>query len=624
MQQHEATEAVRAQQREMAERLPFDDRRDVEAAERGFIAALEPVEVRHADGRVVWDANEFAFIAGDAPDTVNPSLWRQSTLVSKQGLYEVVEGIYQVRGLDLSNVTFVEGDTGVIVTDPLISKETAAAALGLYRAHRGDRPVVAVIFTHSHIDHFGGVLGVVEAEDVGPGRVQVIAPVGFVAEAVAENVYAGTAMARRAGYMYGAALERGPKGAVGAGLGQSTSKGSPGILVPTLEIRTTGETHIVDGVEIEFQMAPGTEAPAEMHFLFPQHRALCMAENATHNLHNLLTLRGALVRDPHIWSKYLTEAIERFADRADVVFASHHWPTWGADEIREFLGLQRDLYAYLHDQTLRMLNQGMTGAEIAEAIQLPPALEDAWHARGYYGSVSHNVKAIYQRYMGWFDGNPARLWPHPPKPLAERYVAAIGGIDRVVELAQQAYDDGDFRWAATLLDHAVFADRDHAAARALYADTLEQLGYGSENGTWRNFFLSGATELRGQNLGTPTSTAAPEILAQLTAEQLLDAIAITVDGPSAWDLDLVIDLEFTDVSRNFRVTLRNGVLVYVQRPADEASAQVTVSLTKARMLALLAGDRERPGIDRRGDASVLDRLMSVLQPGDPSFDIVLP
>ncbi|GGI46728.1 alkyl sulfatase BDS1-like metallo-beta-lactamase superfamily hydrolase [Agromyces flavus] len=624
MQQNEATERIRAQQRELAERLPFDDRRDLEAVERGFIAALEPGEIRDADGKIVWDADEFAFITGDAPDTVNPSLWRQSTLVSKQGLFEVVEGIYQVRGLDLSNVSFVEGDTGVIVIDPLISKETAAAALTLYREHRGDRPVTAVIFTHSHIDHFGGVLGVVSHEDVGANGVQVIGPAGLVGEAVAENVYAGTAMGRRAGYMYGASLERGPRGAVGAGLGQSTSKGHPGIVVPTLEIRSTGEAHVIDGVEIEFQMAPGTEAPAEMHFLFPQKRALCMAENATHNLHNLLTLRGALVRDPHVWSKYLTEAIERFGDRTDVVFASHHWPTWGADEIREFLGLQRDLYAYLHDQTLRMLNQGMNGAEIAEEIQLPPALENAWHARGYYGSVNHNVKAVYQRYMGWFDGNPARLWPHPPKPLAERYVAAIGGVDRVVELAKQAYDAGDFRWAATLLDHAVFTDAGHAAARSLYADTLEQLAYGAENGTWRNFFLSGATELRGENFGTPTSTAAPEILAQLTPEQLLDAIAITVDGPRAWDLDLALDLTFTDVDRNFRVTLRNGVLVYVEKPADESSAQATVLLTKPRMLALLAGDRESPGIDKRGDTDVLDRLMSVLDRGDPSFDIVVP
>ncbi|WP_400997525.1 alkyl/aryl-sulfatase [Agromyces sp. GXQ0307] len=624
MQQNDASETIRAQQRELAERLPFDDRRDFEAGDRGFIAALEPGEIRGADGQVVWDANEFSFISGDAPDTVNPSLWRQSTLVSKQGLFEVTDGIYQVRGLDLSNVSFVEGDTGVIVIDPLISRETAAAALALYREHRGERPVVAVIFTHSHIDHFGGVLGIVDAQDVGASGVQVIAPVGIVGEAVAENVYAGTAMGRRAGYMYGAALERGPKGAVGAGLGQSTSKGRAGIVVPTLEIRSTGETHVVDGVEIEFQMAPGTEAPAEMHFLFPQKRALCMAENATHNLHNLLTLRGALVRDPHVWSKYLTEAIERFGDRADVVFASHHWPTWGADEIREFLGLQRDLYGYLHDQTLRMLNRGMTGAEIAEEIQLPPALENAWHARGYYGSVSHNVKAIYQRYMGWFDGNPARLWPHPPKPLAERYVAAIGGVDRVVELAQQAYDGGDFRWAATLLDHAIFTDAGHGAARALYADTLEQLAYGSENGTWRNFFLSGATELRGENFGTPTTAASPEILAQLTPEQLLDAIAITIDGPRAWDLDLALDLTFSDVGRNFRVTLRNGVLVYVEKAADDSTAQATVSLAKPRMLALLAGDRETPGIEKSGDEGVLDRLMSVLQPGDPAFDIVLP
>ncbi|GAA2033368.1 alkyl sulfatase dimerization domain-containing protein [Agromyces tropicus] len=624
MDQNEATETIRAQQRELAGRLPFDDTADFEDADRGYLGTLESPQVQGADGTVVWDAAEFDFVEGDAPDTVNPSLWRQSRLVSKHGLYEIGDGIYQARGIDLSNVSFVEGDTGVIVIDPLISKETASAAMELYRAHRGDRPVVAVIFTHSHIDHFGGVLGIVDPEQVGPGGVQVIAPVGIVGEAVAENVYAGTAMSRRAGYMYGAALERGPRGAVGAGLGQSTSTGHPGIVVPTLEIRSTGETHVVDGVEIEFQMAPGTEAPAEMHFLFPQKRALCMAENATHTLHNLLTLRGALVRDPHVWSRYLTEAIERFGDRVDVVFASHHWPTWGADRIREYLGLQRDLYAYLHDQTLRMLNQGMTGAEIAEAIELPPALENAWHARGYYGSVSHNVKAISQRYLGWFDGNPARLWPHPPQPLAERYVAAIGGIDRVVELARQAYDEGDFRWAATLLDHAVFADRDHAAARALYADTLEQLAYGAENGTWRNFFLSGATELRGENFGTPTATAAPEILAQLTPEQLLDSVAISIDGPGAWDLELAFDLTLDDLGRSYRVTLRNGVFVYVAKPADPDTAQMTLTLSKPRLLALVAGDRENPGIAIDGDAGVLDRLLSVLQRGDPSFDIVLP
>jgi alkyl sulfatase BDS1-like metallo-beta-lactamase superfamily hydrolase len=348
-----------------------------------------------------------------------------------------------------------------------------------------------------------------------------------------------------------------------------------------------------------------------------------MAENATHTLHNLLTLRGALVRDPHVWSQYLTEAIERYGDRAEVVFASHHWPTWGNDELVRFLSTQRDLYAYLHDQTLRMLNQGLTGAEIGEAFELPPALENAWNARGYYGSVNHDVKAIYQRYMGWFDGNPARLWPHPPQALAERYVDAIGGIDRVVELAQAAFDAADYRWAATLLDHAVFADAAHEGARALYADTLEQLGYGAENGTWRNFFLSGATELRAGNFGTPTSTAAPAILAQLTPEQLFDAVAIRVDGPRAWDLDLALDLTLTDLGRSFHLTLRNGVLVYVERePAPDAALHLT--LDKPRLLRLAGGDLSPEGIEVDGDLDILRRLIDVLDQGDPSFDIVVP
>ncbi|GAA5035028.1 alkyl/aryl-sulfatase [Microbacterium fluvii] len=624
MQQNAATEAIIAQQRTLRETLPFDDTRDFAQADRGYLGTIAGGAITAPDGSVVWDTEEFDFIAGDAPDTVNPSLWRQATLVAKHGLYEVVEGVYQVRGFDLSNVSFIEGDSGVIVIDPLISKETAAAALALYREHRGDRPVTAVIYTHSHIDHFGGVFGVTTAEEVASGAVQIIGPADMVGHAVAENVYAGVAMGRRAGYMYGAALERGPRGAVGAGLGQSTSTGSAGILVPTLDVHETGETHVIDGLEIEFQMAPGTEAPAEMHFYFPKYRALCMAENATHTLHNLLTLRGAVVRDPHVWSRYLTEAIETFGDRTDVVFASHHWPTWGADEIREFIGQQRDLYAYLHDQTLRMLNQGLTGTEIAEVIELPPALVNAWNTHGYYGSVSHNVKAIYQRYMGWFDGNPARLWPHPPQPLAERYVAAIGGIDRVVELARIAYEGGDFRWAATLLDHAVFADQTHEAARSLYADTLEQLAYGAENGTWRNFFLSGATELRGENFGTPTTTNAPEIVAQLSPEQVFDAIAISIDGPKAWDLDLAFDVVLSDLGRSFRVTLRNGVLVYVEKAADSGTAQATLTLTKPRLIALLGGDTQSDGLELTGDTEVLGRLLSVTVQGDPSFNIVTP
>jgi alkyl sulfatase BDS1-like metallo-beta-lactamase superfamily hydrolase len=606
--------------------LPLHDTTDFDNADRGFIAALSPCVVKAADGRVVWDNDAYAFLNGPAPMSVHPSLWRQSGLAAKQGLYEVVPGIYQVRGLDLSNITFVEGDTGIIVIDPLVSTETAAAALELYRTHRGDdRRVVAVIYTHSHVDHFGGVLGVTSQADVDAGAVAVLAPEGFTEHAVQENVYAGPAMTRRATYMYGALLARGPQGQVGCGLGQAASTGEVALIVPTIDIQTTGEAHTIDGVEIEFQMAPGTEAPAEMHFYFPRFRALCMAENATHNLHNLLTLRGALVRDPHAWSGYLTEAIDTFADRADVVFASHHWPTWGREHIVKFLSLQRDLYAYLHDQTLRLLNQGYTGVEIAEMFQMPPALEQAWHTHGYYGSVSHNVKAVYQRYMGWFDGNPARLWPHPPEALAPRYVDAMGGIGRVVELARAAFDSGDFRWTATLLDHAIFTDSAHAGARELYADTLEQMGYGAENATWRNFFLSGATELRDGNFGTAVQVASTTMLNQLTPEQIFDSLAIRVNGPRSWNLDLAFDITFTDSDANYRLTLRNGVLVYRKITADPASATVTLRLaSKIRLLSAAFGDFTSPGLELSGDETALQSLLGVLDAPDPSFNIITP
>jgi alkyl sulfatase BDS1-like metallo-beta-lactamase superfamily hydrolase len=432
-------------------------------------------------------------------------------------------------------------------------------------------------------------------------------------------------MTRRAAYMYGTALHRGPQGQVGCGLGQAPSIGEVAIIVPTIDITATGETHTLDGVQIEFQMAPGTEAPAEMHFYFPRFRALCMAENATHNLHNLLTLRGALVRDPRAWAGYLTEAVDSFADRTDVVFASHHWPTWGRDRIVEYLSLQRDLYAYLHDQTLRQLNQGYTGIEIAESFAMPTALEKAWHTHGYYGSVNHNVKAVYQRYMGWFDGNPGRLWPHPPQQAGPRYVAAMGGIDRVVQIAQEAFDAGDFRWAATLLDHAIFAEENHTGARELYADTLEQLGYGAECATWRNFFLSGSTELRTGNFGTPVSTTAPTMLSQLTPEQMFDILAISVNGPRAWDADLALDVTFDDLATNYRLTLRNGVLVYRKRPADPDSATATVALgTKMRLMAAAMGDLSSPGLQVTGDAGALQTLMSVLDKPDPNFNIVTP
>jgi alkyl sulfatase BDS1-like metallo-beta-lactamase superfamily hydrolase len=603
---------------------PFDDDRDLADAGRGFIAALTPGVVRNAAGEVVWDNDSYSFLAGEAPGTVDPSLWRQSSLNARQGLFEVTEGIYQVRGLDLSNVSFVEGDAGVIVIDPLISVETAAAALGLYRAHRGDRPVTGVIYTHSHVDHFGGVKGVTSQAEVDAG-VPVIAPAGFLEPAIAENVYAGTAMARRAGYMYGAALPRGPRGGVGAGLGQTTSTGTVSLIVPTVDITATGQELKVDGVRMVFQLAPGTEAPAEMHFLFPDRKALCMAENATHTLHNILTIRGAVVRNPHAWAGYLTEAIEMFGAQAEVVFTSHHWPTWGRDRVAGFLGLQRDLYAYLHDQTLRLLNQGYTGAEIAEQFELPPALERAWHAHGYYGSVSHNVKAIYQRYLGWYDGNPARLWQHPPQEAARRYVAFMGGADAVVDKARASCEEGDLRWAAEVLDHVVFAEPGHQAGRALLADVLEQLGFGAENGTWRSAYLSGALELRSGNFGTPTVAASADLLSQLTPELFFDAVAIQVNGPAAWDLDLAASWVFPDHDATYRTTLRNGVLSYVRDGSGDVT--LTVTVPRSALGALAAGDLDRAraaGLTLDGDTASLQQLFGVLQPGDPAFNIIDP
>src|SRR4051794_8054979 len=416
--------------------FPFDDTTDFEDANRGLIGSLVPCVITNDRGDVVWDNDAYAFLDADCPDTAHPSLWRQSRLCAKQGLYEVTEGIYQVRGLDLSNMTLVEGDTGVVVIDPLISVETAAAALALYRSSRGDRPVTAVIYTHSHVDHFGGVRGVLGDN---PENVPVLAPEGFLEHAVSENVYAGPAMTRRATYMYGPNLDPGPAGQVGTGLGQNTSKGTVSLIPPTLDITHTGQEELLDGVRIVFQMTPGTEAPSEMNFLFPDHRALCLAENATHNLHNILTLRGAVVRDALGWSRYIAEALDLFGPRADVAFASHHWPTWGQERIATFLTQQRDLYAYLHDQTLRLMNQGHTGLEAAELIdgQLPPALDAAWHTHGYYGSVSHNVKAVYQAYLGWFDGHPASLWEHPPEDSATRYVEVMGGVAAVVDKARE-------------------------------------------------------------------------------------------------------------------------------------------------------------------------------------------
>ncbi|GAA1365202.1 alkyl/aryl-sulfatase [Streptomyces beijiangensis] len=599
--------------------LNYDDTTDFTNADKGFIAALTPGVVKNAAGKVVWDNDAYSFLKGDAPKTANKSLWRQSQLASKQGLYKVTDRIYQVRGLDLSNMTIVEGDTGIIVIDPLISAETAAAALKLYRDNRGDKKVTALIYTHPHADHFGGAFGVLPN---GAGDVPVIAPDGFLDHAVSENVYAGTAMTRRASYMYGAQLPKSAAGQIGCGLGQTVSVGTVGLIAPTKSISATGQVETFDGVRIEFQMTPGTEAPAEMNFLFPDLRAVCMAENATHTMHNIITLRGAEVRDAREWSHYLNESIERFDGRVDVAFASHHWPTWGGAEITSLLTQQRDLYAYMHDQTLRMMNLGMTGAEIAEEITLPPALE-GWANRGYYGSLSHNVKGIYQRYMGWFDANPAHLWEHPPVEESKRYVRAIGGRGATVARALQCVHEGDLRFAATLLNHVVFADPSYTRAKSELAKVYTRLGQATENAVWRNFYLAGAMELTEGVKPVSTSTSSPTMLMALTVDQLIDSVAIKINGPKAWDLKVVMDWSFPALGKIWHLTLQNGVLTYRSDAVADPSAGVTLTMTKPQLLSLLGGNG-LGDIKVAGDVSLLQRMLAVVEKPDPNFAIVTP
>jgi len=626
-----ATAITAQRNREALGSLPPGYEDDFEEARRGLVAPFSPatVEGEGEGGRAVWDLESYGFLEGEAPETVNPSLWRQSRLNRIAGLFEIAPGFYQLRGFDLSNMHVVEGTEGIVVIDPLISAETAAAALALYREHRGERPVTGLIYTHSHIDHFGGAKGVVPAEEIEERRIPVLAPAGFLHHAVSENVFAGTAMGRRAAYMYGAKLERGPDGQVGSGLGQTTSLGTVTLIPPNLEISETGQEETVDGVRMVFQMTPGTEAPAEMNFHFPEHRVLCIAENATRTMHNVLTPRGALVRDPHVWAHYLDEAIELFGERSDVLFAGHHWPLWGGERIVDYLRKQRDLYAYLHDQTLRLINRGLTGREIAATLELPPSLAREWHCRGYYGSVSHNVKAVYQRYMGWFDGNPAHLWEHTPVESARRYVEFMGGAEAVLERARASFEAGDYRWVAEVVNHVVFAEPENDAAGELQADALEQLGYGAENATWRNFFLMGAKELREGISGTPTQAAPPDVLARLTVEQILDAMAIRLDGPRAWDLHLKVNWVVTDPDERHLLTLENGVLNHrADRHDPEADATLTIERGALNEMlgneADLAELAESGRLRIEGDGIKLAELLALLEDPDPGFAIVTP
>jgi len=607
--------------------LPFADSQDFDDARRGFLATLDEVVIKATDGRVVWDLEAYGDLSGDSPETVNPSLWRQAQLNLIHGLFEVVPGIYQVRGLDISNMTLVEGDEGVIVIDPLISCECASAALELYRSVRGNRPVTALIYTHSHVDHFGGAAGVLP--DGVAGDIPIVAPEYFTEHAVNENLQAGPAMGRRALYMYGMTLPKGPEGQMTCGLGAASSTGTVSLIPPTIEITHTGEELVLDGVRIVFQMTPGTEAPAEMNFYFPDFRALCMAENATHNLHNVATLRGAVVRDTHAWAGFLDESIEMFADGADVSFASHHWPTWGRDSIVEYLSKQRDLYGYLHDQTLRLMNKGFTGIEIAEMIDLPPTLAESWHCRGYYGSVNHNVKAVYQRYLGWFDGNPAHLWPHTPENAAVRYVEYMGGADAVLAKAHVSFDGGDYRWVAEVVNHVVFADPTNTKARELLARTYKQLGYGTENATWRNFFLTGAQELLTDRGPVPSRNNVLSMLEYLSVDQIINVAAIRLDGGLAGRTTFAINITEPSTGDQHVIRLENAVLSHI-RGRHVANAELSIGLPRMQLLALLLGfvsleDLIAAGSAQAdGDLAVMRTLRSFMDEPDQGFAIVTP
>jgi alkyl sulfatase BDS1-like metallo-beta-lactamase superfamily hydrolase len=625
----DASAATLAANQAFAARLPPDDGADFERIRQGFIATVPAGKIVSESRGVVWDLSVYDFENDPTPpETVNHSLWRQARLNLAHGLFKVTDGVYQVRGFDISNITFIEGERGYVVIDPLTTAEPAAAALALMRKHRGDKPVTAVIYTHSHVDHYGGVLGVLSEADIAAGA-RIIAPEGFLEEAVSENVLLGNVMNRRATYMYGALLPRGPKGHVDAGLGKAVSLGQPALVAPTESISTTGTRLTIDGVEAVFQVTPGTEAPAEMNFFFPGLRALCMAENCTCNLHNLYTPRGAQVRDAKAWSFYIDEAIELFAADADVLFASHHWPRWGKPDGLKFLTTQRDLYKYVHDQTLRMANHGMTPREIAEDLALPPTLAAEWHTRGYYGTLNHNAKAVYQRYLGWFDGNPANLHPHPPVESAKRYVDLAGGAEPLLAKARTAFEAGDYRWVAEVVNHLVFADPDNEAARALQADALEQLGYQAESGPWRAFYLTGAQELRSRR--APPATPRQAALAQLPrlpGDNLLDALSVRLNGPAVGAETLALGIEFSDLGERYLLEVSNAVLRH--REGRIAPGDTVVTLTRELLVQLIAGAKTIDAalatgeLAVNGDAAPLETLLGWLDRFDFWFEIIEP
>jgi linear primary-alkylsulfatase len=614
--------------RKLAQTLERADRQDFEDAARGLIARPHG-KVLGADGRVLWDYDRFDFETGAAPPSVNPSLWRQAQLNNRVGLYKVTDGVYQLRGFDLANITLIEGRTGWIVVDALTSRETAAAALAFARKHLGAHKVSALIFSHSHVDHFGGALGVITGAEAAARRVPIVAPEGFLQAATSENVLLGPSMGRRAAWMYGLRLPASATGTVGDGLGKSVAVGSVGILPPTVTISGTPQTMTLDGVEFVFWYAPDTEAPSEMAFYLPQKKALCAAEVLSHTMHNLYTLRGAKVRDALAWSNAIEAFIERFG-AAEVVFGQHHWPIWGHARVLEFMQTQRDAYRYIHDQTVRMVNAGMRPDAIADTLKLPASLARVFWNRDYYGTVRQNARAVYQLYVGWFDGNPAHLDPLPRADAAKRYVALMGGVDKVIAAAQAAYAGHEYRWAAELLNHAVFADPGSKAATALLARSYEQLGFVAESGPWRNWYLTGAYELRN---GPPEHgidrSAVLDMLEWTPIETFLDAMAASLNGPAAEGKTFKINLVISDTGESHVLWIENSVLHHRKAPAA-ADADATLVLTKKLFLGMMTGSAKLKdlllgdALKTSGSRVDLVRFFALFDRAEGRFPIVTP
>ena len=612
------------------------DPQDLERVRRGFIAARTEPLIVDERGRKVVDTGAYDFLrdSQSPPDTVNPHLWRHATLNAHHGLFEVAKDVWQVRGYDISNITFIKGSTGWVVIDPLTSDSTAKASLDLITQHVEQRPVTAVIYTHSHADHFGGVLGVTTKADVDSGKCQIIAPAGFLHEAIAENVIAGPAMSRRATYQFGPLLPAGPQGHVDSGLGNSTPTAAPSLLAPTRDITFTGEELVVDGVRIVFQLTPETEAPAEMNFFFPDFGWLCMAENCSHTMHNLVPIRGALVRNALNWSKYINESINLFADKTEVLFTSHNWPRWGRQDIREFLTLQRDLYRWIHDQTMRQANHGMTSLEIADLLVLPDEFLAHEHTRGFYGDLVHNVKAVYQRYLSWYDGNPANLNKLTPSQAGARYVELAGGADALLAVAQRYFDAGDYRWVVELVNHLVFADATNERARSLQADSFEQLGYQAESATFRNSYLMGAQELRnGPPPRTQARVRARSLIKAMTIDQVFDTIGLRLISENVGGLSLAINWQFADMAGTLDELWEIGIsnrTLYATQGRNNSLALATVKITRDLFLEVIAQttsfaeELKNGAVTIEGDAGALLTVFGNLDGFSTGFAIVEP